>query len=270
MTANALACKLKPVARRLISARRSSSFPVLAGPLKGQRIPASVAAQSLGMLAGRYEPGVVKKFLSLAGSIKAAYDIGAHVGYISLALCHCARAERVYAFEPVPTNADLVREMAYENHLNSRITLVRKAVSDDIRTQPMHSWQSSSMFFLEGARAEQVVDTAKTITVEVCTIDSFVFDCANRPPDFLKIDVEGAEELVLRGALRTLSTFYPRILLEAHGPKNAEKTWARLEPLQYQWRHLDEAGKERPIRREDLSRLFSKEVWTAHFFLSKG
>ncbi|NTW99742.1 MAG: hypothetical protein HGB35_07425, partial [Geobacteraceae bacterium] len=52
---------------------------------------------------GRYESSVIDKILSLSDSVKVAYDIGSHVGYIALALCHCTKAE-VYAFEPVPSN----------------------------------------------------------------------------------------------------------------------------------------------------------------------
>jgi FkbM family methyltransferase len=268
--ANFISHGLKRVVAAAISGKNGASFPILAGPLQGMHVPKPIATQSMGMLLGRYEPGLVDKVLSLAGSIKVAYDVGSHVGYMAVVFCRCGGAERVYAFEPVPSNASLIREMAAENQLTSRIVIVARALADENGPHLMHSWRSSSMFFLEKARDEQLVDAAGTFTVETCTMDSFVFDGLNKPPDFVKIDVEGAEELVIKGALQTFRTFYPRILLEIHGPKNAEKTWARLAPLRYEWRHIDASGKEKHIRYDDLSGFFSKDSWTAHFFLSKG
>jgi FkbM family methyltransferase len=268
--ANLLSNGLKRVAAAAISGTNRTSVPIVAGPLQGMRVPKSVAIQSMGMLLGHYEPGLVDKVLSLAGSIKVAYDVGSHVGYMAVVLCRCGGAERVYAFEPVPSNTSQIREMAAENQLTPRIVIVAKALGDEDGPQLMHSWQSSSMYFLERARDEQLVDAASAFMVETCTMDSFAFDGSNKPPDLVKIDVEGAEELVIKGALQTFRTFYPRILIEIHGPKNAERTWGRLAPLRYEWWHIDASGKESHIRHDDLSGLFSKDSWTAHFFLSKG
>lgn len=267
---NYLANSPKRVVRTWISNKNGGSLAIFAGPLKGRRLPKSIAARNLGMLVGRYEGGVIDKILSLSGSIKTAYDVGSNVGYMALALCHCAEAEKVFAFEPAPSNVSLIREIAAENHLASQMMIVTKALSNENGTQMMHSWRDPSMFFLESARDGQMVDSTRAFTVETCTMDSFVFDGSNKPPDFVKIDVEGAEDLVIRGAMQTLRAFYPRLLIEVHGPKNAEKLWASLVPLRYEWWHVKANGKENPIRQDDLAGLFSKDSWTAHLFLSRG
>jgi FkbM family methyltransferase len=269
MIFKALVRVLKPMAHLAISLKKHGSIAIIAGPLTGKRVPASIAAQNPGMLVGHYEPDVVNKILSLSASIKTAYDVGSNVGYMALAFCHCGKAEEVYAFEPVPSNASLIREMAAENQLTSQIVVVTKALTNENGIQLMHTWQSASMFFLESARDEQLVDSAAAFKVESCTMDSFVFDGSHKPPDIIKIDVEGAEDLVIKGAMQTLRTFSPRILIEIHGPKNAEKVWESMAILQYKWWHINANGEEKQIQHEDLPRLFSPDSWTAHFFLSK-
>jgi FkbM family methyltransferase len=267
---NPLIVSLKRVAPAVISAKKGNSFPVIAGPLKGIHLPKPVAMQNLGMLVGRYEPQVVRKIRSLAGSIKVAYDIGSHVGYMAVVLCHCGGAERVYAFEPVPSNAFLIETLAADNRLASKIMVVPKAVANADGIQRMHTWRSSAMFFLDSARDGQPVNPADAFTVQASTLDSFVFEDVEDPPDFIKLDVEGAEELVIQGALRTIGTYNPRILIEIHGPKNALNTWSRLAPFQYEWKHIAPNGKENQIFcADDLPKLFSEDSWTAHFFLSR-
>jgi hypothetical protein len=59
------------------------------------------------------------------------------------------------------------------------------------------------------------LDPAGTLRVTTVTIDAFV-KASGHVPSLLKIDVEGAEVDVLRGAVGTLTRFRPRILLATH------------------------------------------------------
>jgi FkbM family methyltransferase len=187
---------------------------------------------------------------------------------MAVVLCRCG-AERVYAFEPVSSNALLIETVAADNRLASKIVVVPRAVANVNGIQRMHAWDSSSMFFLDSARDGQPVNPEDSFTVQSCTLDSFVFEDVEDPPDFIKLDVEGAEELVIQGALRTIGTYNPRILVEIHGPKNALSTWSRLAPFQYEWKHIAPSGKENRIQyAEDLTKLFS-ENFENHFFLSR-
>ncbi len=268
---NLLLRGLKRVAPVLIAAKRGESVPIIVGPLRGMHLPRPVAIQNLGMLVGRYEASVVRKILSLEGLIKVAYDIGSHVGYMALVLCRCGGAESVYAFEPVPSNATLIQAIAAYNRLNSKIVVVPKAVANENGAKRMYSYITSSMSFLDSARDGQPVSPDDAFTVEACTLDSFVFENSVMPPDFIKLDVEGAEDLALQGALQTIRTFHPRMLIEIHGPQNAERVWSRLTPFQYEWSHIEASGKENRIRSVgELSKLFSEDSWEAHLYLSRG
>lgn len=257
------------MAPAVISATKGNSFPVIMGPLKGIRLPKEVAIQNLGMLVGRYEPHVVRKIRSMAGSIRVAYDIGSHVGYMALVLCRCG-AGRIYAFEPVSSNAFLIEDVVADNGLASKVVVIPKAVAHADGRERIHTWQNSSMFFIGSAHDGQPLNPDDSFTVQSCTLDSFVFEDVEDPPDFIKLDVEGAEELVIQGALRTLGTYNPRMLIEMHGPRNALGCWSRLAPFQYEWTHIAGNGKETLISTaEGLTGIFSSSSWTAHFFLSR-
>ena len=106
--------------------------------------------------------------------------------------------------------------------------------------------------------------------VECTTVDAFVFEQKNPAPDLIKIDVEGAEVLVLKGALRTLVTCSPSILLEVHGPTNARAVWEALEGLNYCWMKLTKVGRSPVTAKEGLLSYFTKDSWTHHFLLTKG
>lgn len=129
-----------------------------------------------------------------------ALDIGAHVGYYARLLSPLV--ERVYAFEPNERNyALLVKNTAkYKN-----IVAIRAAVSDfdgmsDFFSVPTSTFRHSLID--EGA-------TVKT-RVRTLTIDSLdiPFVC------FVKIDVEGAEDAVLRGMERTMFLWKPLVIAE--------------------------------------------------------
>jgi FkbM family methyltransferase len=146
------------------------------------------------------------------------WDVGANVGAVSL-LCARQGAARVLAFEPADANLVRLEEHRWANPgVASLIEVIPVAVSDadgetellvgdagaeaQIVGQGMHLWHDSK----DGARA---------ITVRTILLDSLLND--SRPgPAILKIDVEGAEELVLNGARRVLRQCRPAVVLEVH------------------------------------------------------
>ncbi len=64
-------------------------------------------------------------------------------------------------------------------------------------------------------------------------MDEFVFGDPKRKPDFLKIDVEGAEDVVLEGARRTLEAYRPTLLCEVHSTEVGYSVWSILNDAGY-------------------------------------
>jgi FkbM family methyltransferase len=222
------------------------------------------------MWLGQYESIAALELLCTAGSARIAYDVGAHVGYMTLVLAESVNdGGIVFAFEPVPINYALIEKLIFLNGLNGKVRLVPLALGDTIGQQRMVVWESSLMNQLEIAAIGKKIGGRATINTAISTLDSFVLDQSNPPPDLIKIDVEGAEAMVIAGAMQTLQRFSPKLLLEIHGPGNAGRTYDLLEGMNYDWWWLKRAGSEKILNKEHLLSFFSKYSWTHHFMVSR-
>jgi FkbM family methyltransferase len=87
-------------------------------------------------------------------------------------------------------------------------------------------------------------DNRGTFNVPSVSIDDFIFQ-RRIPVDFIKMDVEGAEGMVLRGAKRTLEEFHPILAIEIHSTGRESPSFsipAHLQELGYEIRWLTEEG----------------------------
>lgn len=132
-----------------------------------------------------------------------ALDVGANVGaYTVLFGIWVGERGRVFAFEPATGARAGLEEHIALNGLGGRVQVQPDAVSDRV---------GSAGFVSEGAQGTNhlvwrgaVSDTESAVAVPTITIDAF---CEQRTlrPKLIKIDVEGAELAVLRGARRTIA-----------------------------------------------------------------
>jgi FkbM family methyltransferase len=219
------------------------------------------------MLCGRYEPEVVSELLSMVDGQMIAYDIGAHIGFMTLVLAEGLVNGKVFAFEPVEENLHFLEELITGNDLSRCVVVVPAALGNTNTIQRIVIFKSPAMNLLESAVDGQDTNGCPQRKVNTLTLDQFVFDQGNATPGLLKIDVEGAEALVLEGGLRTLEVYSPKIIIEIHGPRNAQKTWRLLDPLNYRWSHLCRGGRKGVVKEENLLSLFSKDSWVHHFLL---
>ena len=133
------------------------------------------------------------------------FDVGANFGYYGLMLAEgLGRDCDVHAFEPTEeTFARLTRHVAM-NRMEC-VHAHRLALSDAPGTASMQGRDGNSgAAFVDPGGGE----------VRVTTLDAFVAEQGIRRLDFVKIDVEGFEERVLRGADRALRELRPTLLLE--------------------------------------------------------
>lgn len=181
-------------------------------------------------------------------------DIGANLGQWTLPLALAvAPAGRVLAIEPAAATFAALRQSLALNHM-SHVEAFGVALADSEGSLRLyHHGRDSSQHSLAalGGQFE---------TVRALTLDQFMSEHSITRLDAVKMDVEGAEELVLRGATRTLATFRPIVVFELV-PGFAERLGLTSDgPIQllrgmgYQIIELDEDGGERPIDDLDLSR----------------
>ncbi len=131
-------------------------------------------------------------------------DIGANGGIFTVVAARVVGPEgRVIAFEPDPRNVELLRRNVSLNQLTN-VTIVSKAVSASAGTASLAISTDGAMNSLaKTAHAGQKIE--KWESVETTTLDAALKELNVARVDVLKIDVEGAERLVLEGAHETLA-----------------------------------------------------------------
>lgn len=140
------------------------------------------------------------------------YDVGANVGFLTvLGARLVGPSGTVYAFEPVPANAGFVRRNAQANGF-AQVHVIEKAVSNRLGAGELTLARYSGGSAL--ASAEPPPDADGTLPVELVTIDDLVGRELLKPPDVVKIDVEGAELEVLEGMATTAATHRPVVIVE--------------------------------------------------------
>ncbi len=234
---------LGPVSRLLRRALNRAAptglteVPVAAGGLRGARLLLDLQSEKDLWLA-TYEPDLQKALREFAFPGATAYDIGAHIGYVSLLLARAVGPDGlVFAFEPLPANFDRLRRNIELNHLGQHVHPIPAAVSDYTGRARFLAHPSSAMGKVEGSAGRSDI-YPEAIEVECLSLDDFVFARCNPPPDLVKIDIEGGEGKVLLGMARLLSEHPSILLVELHGPEAAAAVLRTLQDRPYRLHHL--------------------------------
>ncbi len=141
---------------------------------------------------GWYEPEMIDALRRTLTPETVFFDVGAHIGQYSLMAAEFCR--EVHAFEANYPTAEALRRNITSNGL-ANATINQRAVCDYVGTATFH--ESSA----DNPGASSLYGQGRSVEVRTITLDSY---CANlaldNKPIVLKIDVEGAELSVLRGA----------------------------------------------------------------------
>ncbi len=178
---------------------------IFQGPLRGYKWVRTSGVS--GYWLGTYELEQQKVFEKYIKKGDVVYDVGAHAGFYTLLASQLVgEFGTVIAFEPNEKNFSYLEKNIRINKRNN-IKTVKSAVSD-------HDGKS---FFKMGENTSSGSITKINTGIEVLstTIDKFV-QTQDRLPSFMKIDVEGAEALVLSGSLNTIKEHLPKIFIAIH------------------------------------------------------
>jgi FkbM family methyltransferase len=141
-------------------------------------------------------------------------------------------AGRVYAFEPMDANADLLERSMAENGFADRVELRRAAVGRTSGTAtltfPNETLNTGGAYVLRRGASPLAGNQVREIAQ--VALDDPALEL-RRPVRLLKLDVEGAEPQVIEGAARLLTTDRPFILSELH-PAQLDRASASS-PLQF-------------------------------------
>jgi FkbM family methyltransferase len=184
----------------------SAVFPILQGTLRGKKW--TVGSGSHGCWLGSYEHTKQKAFQREMKPGDVVYDIGANVGFYSLlAGVIVGEAGHVYSFEPFPENLQELRNHLEMNQARN-CTVIDAAVS---------SAEGEAIFDPSDDRCMGHLAAAGSLRVRTVTLDGMVSRKLIRPPNLMKIDIEGAELECLQGACHVVQESRPIIFLATHG-----------------------------------------------------
>lgn len=182
------------------------------GPLKGRLWFGQEMVCGLGI----YEMDAQMCLVNRVKSGDVFYDIGAKSGFFALLAAQLVgNSGKVIAFEPLPDNRSRIEHLLSVNQI-SNVVIAAEAISSAEGTAELYVSNDASTPTLVARSGNQ------TITVQTTTLDAAA-DLHQRP-DFVKMDIEGAEVMALEGASELLASSPPITwLIECHSAKLEEQ-----------------------------------------------
>lgn len=192
---------------------REFEHRVDAGPAKGItfliRMP-----EDKGIWTGTYEIDFASRLAAAMKPGMVTYDIGSWHGFFAGVMA-AQGARIVHVFEPLPANTERIRHLVALNP-GRAITLHACAVGDRDAEMDLMIMPETSMAKLEASTFQAGRTSSERVRVKVRTLDAMIAASEIAPPTMMKIDVEGAEAMVLLGARETIRRHRPVIFAEVH------------------------------------------------------
>ncbi|MCA1625185.1 MAG: FkbM family methyltransferase [Acidobacteria bacterium] len=161
---------------------------------------------------GEYERAVTDVISKVVQRGDVCLDVGANIGWYTTLLQKLVREEgTVYAFEPVPKAFSLLEKNVKLNSAFDNIYLYNLALGDSEKEAEMHIFDG----FTEGhaSLASFVNRSYKISPTRMIILDTFLEANNIGEINFVKIDIEGAELLMLKGAKRLFNQIVPPIFV---------------------------------------------------------
>lgn len=213
------------------------------------------------LVKGIYEEEETHFFLEWLKPNMAVIDIGANVGYFTLLACKAVGpGGTVFAFEPEPGNFKLLeKNLSLNAYAQGRP--LQLALSDKRGTVRLFT-DSANLGNPSLARGN-ITSSADAVDVETARLDDLLAEQKDLPArfDLIKMDAQGAEALVIEGAVELLKRDRPTLLIE-FWPMGLENMGSdptafleRLQGLGYSIRHVSRhGGTGAPLRPADVVR----------------
>ncbi len=154
-------------------------------------------------------------------------DVGAQFGDFSVMCSKVHGVKEVNAFEPIEENLTLFRQLIRINNLGN--VRIHNVALSDINGRELMSFQNSMLGLGTGGDVTQMIELRR--------LDDYNLKC-----DLLKIDVEGFEIKVLRGAMHTILDNMPRIIMEVHSKMLKKITMQIMNHIGYRLVKHDKAA----------------------------
>ncbi|MDT8388527.1 MAG: FkbM family methyltransferase [Thiogranum sp.] len=184
------------------------------------------------LLKGVFERNELEYVQSILRPGDLAIDVGANIGIYTVAMGLAVQeGGHVWAFEPLPDNVVRLKQNLLANRVE-QVDVCEMALSDSDR--PVNLYLAGDSAYPSTVAVREGYADGKQLLVESGRLDKHWQDAGEPVVRLIKIDVEGAEPKVLRGAEQCLRKCRPLLLLEANEAEDLEEIKSLLEPLGYE------------------------------------
>jgi FkbM family methyltransferase len=181
---------------------KNAVIPILSGPARGFKWV--VGASIHGCWLGIYERTKQKRFAAAIRPNDVVYDLGAQSGFYSLLASRLVGPQgAVYSFEPLPRNVGFLEEHIALNGITN-IKIFELAISSTDGTARFEDGAGP----LQGGLSER-----GRRDVRVARLDTLLSESQLRPPNAIKIDIEGGGLQACLGAKQLLEIHKPVVFL---------------------------------------------------------
>ena len=186
-----------------------------AGPAKGVRFQVTLPDDKL-IWTGTWEMELASAIGDSIRTGDVCYDVGSYRGFFA-GVMGASGAARIHCFEPNPSNlAQLERLQELNPHLPIEVHAIGIGEVDGVGDFLI--MREATMGKLVTSAFQRTAERVDTLQVRIARVDTLVELEMIAPPNVMKIDVEGAELEVIRGAQKTLVVSKPVLFIEAHSP----------------------------------------------------
>ena len=214
------------------------------------------------------ETGIIKKEIQKGDIV---IDVGAHIGYHTLIFAKLVGKEgRVYAFEANYENFKILQKNVRENNFEN-VICENKIISDKVG--------KVEMFSLDSSTANRLFDEGnnKKTEVESISLDQYFKEKLEKV-DFVKLDIQGAEPLAVKGMEKIMDRNPKMKILQEWWPdgikklgNDPEKYLIELEDLNYKIIEIDDVHQKliKTTSKELMSKYPNKQIQDINLFCTK-
>jgi len=158
---------------------------------------------------GTYETGTMKVLNTLLQPGDIVFDVGANIGWYTTHMAQLVRSGQCHAFEPLPTAFEALKRNCALNGLSSEVRLNQLALGESEGAAHLYVFERLAHSRSSLSTLGRTDYTA--CEVPMITIDKYATANGITRVDLVKVDVEGAEMSVLRGAGSLFELDFPPI-----------------------------------------------------------
>jgi len=208
---------------------------------------------------GLYEKETTEWLMKSINPRDVFFDVGANAGYFTLLGSKCVGGEgRVIAFEPIPLNCKAIESHLVANSVNNAV-VENLAISKEIGSVNFTIENNNANSHLESILISHAsVEPKDIFKVNTISLDKYITH--NRiAPNIIKVDVEGAEKLVLEGSTVLLRDLDAKWIISTHSSELKKECKSIMEQNGYQVQTLFNFHHELICIKEPLAKSLEKK-----------